>query len=631
MNKKCLIVVFVITLFGALLFCNNSYAGTQELNDLKYEVSLNSDGSMNVTETWDIKVAYTNTLFKSFKLDRSKYGDIVDVTVEEIMDNGEVISFFDTGRYAYHVQKGGYYAAMGNTRGIFEIGWGVSIPEEENKIYKIKYKVQDAIKTYNDCSEFYWQFIGNINEIPTKKVTGTIKLPSKVTDISNLRAWAHGPLNGNVEITNNEMISFEVEDLPTKTMVELRVVTLENNFYLNNNKYTIDNFNNILAEETKWANEANHHRMMAKMKIIVAVGIYVAIMGFLIIKIITYTKKLSNVKKSKKVEIEYFRDIPNENSTPAEAAFLYYFDKKYSFSANISEIVSATMLDLALKKMISFEVGPREEIFIYIHNNEDIKLKADEKSIYILLKDVKEYKQRKKKNELIEKISMKDIEKFAMNNNSAFMSKVKGIERFAEVAQTKEENYKSGLLEESDKWGGKRIAYLIVGLFLLFFIIPVLISILCLVCSSLCNKISNNMRCLTDKGEEEKAKWKGLKKYMEEFSLLNEREVPELVLWEKYLVFATAFGIADKVIEQLKTRYPQMLDNTYMSNSNFTYMHMMNRMNFNRAMCSGISNAYSASFASTISSSHSSGGGFGGGFSGGGRTAAEEAAGMGGR
>ncbi len=39
---------------------------------------------------------------------------------------------------------------------------------------------------------------------------------------------------------------------------------------------------------------------------------------------------------------------------------------------------------------------------------------------------------------------------------------------------------------------------------------------------------------------------------MEEFSLLKEKEIPHLVLWEKFLVYATAFGIADKVIKQLK-------------------------------------------------------------------------------
>ena len=56
----------------------------------------------------------------------------------------------------------------------------------------------------------------------------------------------------------------------------------------------------------------------------------------------------------------------------------------------------------------------------------------------------------------------------------------------------------------------------------------------------------------SSKGVDEKEAWNGLKNYMEDFSMMKEKEVPELALWEKYLVFATAFGIADKVLKQLK-------------------------------------------------------------------------------
>ena len=45
---------------------------------------------------------------------------------------------------------------------------------------------------------------------------------------------------------------------------------------------------------------------------------------------------------------------------------------------------------------------------------------------------------------------------------------------------------------------------------------------------------------------------------MEEISLLKDKEVPALAIWEKYLVFATAFGISDKVLKQLKVIYPEM-------------------------------------------------------------------------
>ena len=52
---------------------------------------------------------------------------------------------------------------------------------------------------------------------------------------------------------------------------------------------------------------------------------------------------------------------------------------------------------------------------------------------------------------------------------------------------------------------------------------------------------------------EESQKWQGLKKYLEDYSLLNEKRTRDLGLWEQFLVYATAFGISDKVIEEIKT------------------------------------------------------------------------------
>ena len=63
----------------------------------------------------------------------------------------------------------------------------------------------------------------------------------------------------------------------------------------------------------------------------------------------------------------------------------------------------------------------------------------------------------------------------------------------------------------------------------------------------------------------EKEKLKGLKKYMEDFSMMKEKSVPELILWEKYLIYATVFGIADKVLKQLKVVYPQLTDTEYLN------------------------------------------------------------------
>lgn len=99
--------------------------------------------------------------------------------------------------------------------------------------------------------------------------------------------------------------------------------------------------------------------------------------------------------------------------------------------------------------------------------------------------------------------------------------------------------------------------------------------------------------------------------------MLNEREVPELVLWEKYLVYATAFGIADKVLKQLKVKYPEFSDDTYLSST--TYFYLMAHTDFNTSFVNSVSTSMQRAYQSSVaSSSSSSGGGFGGGFSGGG-------------
>ena len=134
----------------------------------------------------------------------------------------------------------------------------------------------------------------------------------------------------------------------------------------------------------------------------------------------------------------------------------------------------------------------------------------------------------------------------------------------------------------------------------------------------------NKLNPLTDKGLEEAAKWKGLKRYMEDFSLLNEKEVPDLKLWEKYLVFATAFGIADKVIDQLKVKYPDLQE---IDGYDYVYMNLLYSSALNTAFLTSLNTAVNRAYMGGLSNqagsnysggNFSSGGGFGGGFSGGG-------------
>ena len=68
------------------------------------------------------------------------------------------------------------------------------------------------------------------------------------------------------------------------------------------------------------------------------------------------------------------------------------------------------------------------------------------------------------------------------------------------------------------------------------------------------NSFSKKYVLLTQLGEDEYAKWRGLYNFLNSETLMKERSVVELPLWEDYLIYATAFGISEKVISALEIR-----------------------------------------------------------------------------
>ena len=57
----------------------------------------------------------------------------------------------------------------------------------------------------------------------------------------------------------------------------------------------------------------------------------------------------------------------------------------------------------------------------------------------------------------------------------------------------------------------------------------------------------------------EAVKLYGLKRFLDEFSRMDTKEVLEVKLWDEYLMYAYIFGIADKVAKQLKNLYPEVI------------------------------------------------------------------------
>ena len=62
----------------------------------------------------------------------------------------------------------------------------------------------------------------------------------------------------------------------------------------------------------------------------------------------------------------------------------------------------------------------------------------------------------------------------------------------------------------------------------------------------------------TERGIEHYTQWKAFKKFLLDFGRFDEKELPEIVLWDLYLVYATVLGIADKVSKSMEIKIKQL-------------------------------------------------------------------------
>lgn len=610
------ITISVIFAF-LLLLASQVYAASDfELERLDFEATLNSDGSMDVIETWQVHIdGETNTLFKTFEIDFSKYSEITNVKVFEI-DNDDKKEFAQSYTWKNHVDTDCFHALEYD--GEFEIAWGVN-KSSGNYVYSIEYTVKDIVNVYSDCAELYWQFIGEDFEEHIDEVTGTIYLPNKVELLDNLRVWGHGELNGEILREDEQTVKFNMSPFYSGTFLEIRVAILEPEMFagaikISNN----DMLQNIIDEETAWAEEANARRERARRNVMIL--FWVATIGSCVIGVTFIPfiiKNFKKIKETQKIEptqkLDYFREIPNEESSPSEVGFLYYYGKS-SLSMVMPKVLSSTMLDLSLKKYIEFEVNdklPKNEQVTVIIKEGNKELKESERIIYDLFKTIAKEDG---------KFNMKEFEKYAKKNNTTFLNKLNKIEKVVQKEQEEAKNYDKKMKEKHDNWIGIGVTVLTILTFVAFFVsisisfIPVIIlTIPAVIYAMTCFTIAGKFNGLTQKGIDEQEKWEGLKKYMEDFSMLKDREVPELVLWEKYLVYATLFGNAEKVLKQLKVVYPEFSNDDYMRNT--TYFYLIAHTDFNKSFVNSVNTSMQNAYMSSVSSS---GGGYGGGFSGGG-------------
>lgn len=132
------------------------------------------------------------------------------------------------------------------------------------------------------------------------------------------------------------------------------------------------------------------------------------------------------------------------------------------------------------------------------------------------------------------------------------------------------------------------------------------------------------LRRRTEKGARKLAEVQGLARFLSDFSLVDDVPVGHLALYERYLVYAVALGVADRLIEGLRMRFPELADDPSFAPW-YGGVHVGHGLHggggFDRLGDLGSIDSFAGDFSRATAAAFSppsSSGGSGGGFSGGG-------------
>lgn len=519
--------------------------------------------------------------------------------------------------------------------------------------FYLEYTVKNVAIRHTDIAEVGWNLMGNELSNRIHNYEAHIHIPNNQTE---LRAWAHGPLNGNIKLIDKTEIQLTVSDIFPNTAFDTRFV-FDLTAIPNSNKTTnVTALPMILNVETKKAEEANRLReefidgqfqivkmaldkvestkrpsdlneaqeqlnilasyttegeypalkqrydeikeiVDARMKTLNTVFGGIAIIYVIAMIIYVYRIYLKYDKELKVPHIEYFRDIPN-NYGPACVDYL--FKRKIDNNS-----FSATLLNLISDKVIRYEKIDKKNYKIIYHDNVRPLLEEEEKLITWVFEEKTDGKET-------------TLEAFKKKAKS-YSSFISDFELFKKTAL---QHAKSLNFYETQTLKGIPILTSVVGFVLGFLCIYMEVGLFSIIfflvgIASLIYFVSIQKK--TKFGREEYEKWSALKRFLQDFGKFDTKDLPDMILWEKFLVYAYVFGCAKELEKTMKIKMNEMGATPvagYYYDPSFTDMLIFSHV-MNRTLNSSITSAYNARSAAS-SGNYSSGGGFGGGFSAGG-------------
>ena len=566
---------------------------------VRVSVRVEADGSFVIDEerTFAFQGSFS-TAWYTLPLSAERKGYRYDVLLEDF----EVLD-----------EKGQRLAHEASTSGgVYRAEWNFRAADEE-RTFRIRYRIRNGIFSYPDVSELYWQIIGPGWDRPTRSVVVTITLPDEVSSREDILVYGHGPLSGWAEIVDLRSARFTASNLPAGQYLEIRMAwpagMVEG---VPSSRHTSDSIRReeagYVQETIERARRVQERAVRQKKALLTGASIWAfwLVIGPLIWFLI-YHHFWDRIGKDYR-----FPDIPQYVREPPSKLQPALVDVLlHEGGSNTPRSFTATLFDLARRGWVEFEdrrvekggiLGNREKLETTVHLKKqyagDPNLLAYEKSLLDLLFHTISNRGKEPKDQLSLDVLKNYLKKNPQKFQTWYQAWMKSIQKEADSLQFIEPRSLKA-----------RTIFLAVSLPLAVLTLNPLLFLLAAV-------FSPKLKRRTLPWAKENELWKGLDRFLDDFSSFKEMPPEAYKLWEQYLVFGIVFGKAKKILKML----PIILKDErsaapvwYASFSHSAFTHVDNISGLAQSIAAM---ATSIEKASTSAAHYSSGGG--GGFSGGG-------------
>lgn len=602
----------ILSLILFLFFPIISQAASNDIEQYYINAEIREDGDVYVEEIFliddDIN-GYEMNLSKKNANSDIFAGAISNIEVAAKMVDSISFATFDEDFSRFTLVN---YASVGDSEKyvVNNTSDGVNIvmyyPSNNEKVaFKVSYVLEDVLILHDGFGEFYWNFFSG--ELPEEINDLNIRVVLPGVDNSEyFRFWAHGPMAGDIDDYNsatNNIVIASIDTLDANGILDIRLTfadSLVNSTFIT--KHSDSTLDDIIAEETEIANETNALRESVRIKWYIAlgatIGFYVLLVGAFIYIYFKYDKELKadfNHKYNREFIDDYNVEVVD-----------------YLLNHNVTEnALSASVMNLIYKKNIKAEAIPdKKDSYTFTLLNRD-NLNATENSLVNFL-----FTRVGKDNTF----TTMDLKKYAsgVTTSQDFITSYTNWKN-----QVIKDGQDQNFFEKKKNHIWLPFILLIYSTLLLIFIssnniemfgglLTIFFAIIFMIYAISCNR-------KTKKGVEHYAKWQAFKNFLNDFGNFSIKELPEIILWERYLVYATVFGLADKVEKAMNVKiaeFSNVNDANYIMVTHIHNVHMASVIS--STMHTAINTSQITINRANASSRMSSGGGFGGGFSGGG-------------